>query len=316
MVIVSGGATSSPFTTPSQACQDGNGYLAAGNTDTVMRSFMLSAGKQVYTAPVMDDWGAVNEPTDDRPGPFRDCPIVLPESMTILSTGDINAGGERLARFLKYLQSDYGVTDVDLVGHSNGGLWSRAAIKVLRDTDSPIQVRSLTTIGTPHSGSVPGRYTVGEINLETCAGNAYCEEALQAWIGFAETLDKGLNRLDTEKYLSGPDGWNVAQGDALDGIPVTLLAGTYFQNPLGDPTVWPYDGTSARYSAWAVSVPDSVIPWRTCWEAPLVHTIYQSVQLQLPWDTALTDNLDAVARVNQAIDDADTNLSRPNREGC
>lgn len=172
VVLVSGGATSSPFTTPTQACKDGEGYLAAGNTD--IRSYLLQMGKQVYTAPVMDTWGPVVEPTDDRPGPFTDCPLVLPATMTITSTADLTAGGERLARFLTYLNTEFGVTDV----------------------------------------------------------------------------------------------------------------------------------------------PDSIIPWRTCWEAPLLHTIYQSAALNLPWDTAMTNNTEAIARVNQAIDEADTALSTPNRQGC
>ena len=316
VVIVSGGATSSPFTTPTQACKDGDGYQAAGNTDTEIRAYLLEMGKQVYTAPVMDTWGPVQEPTDDRPGPFKDCPVVLPELMTITSTGDINAGGEHLARFLTYLNTEYGITDVDLVGHSNGGLWSRSAIKVLKGTDSPITVRSLTMMGTPNSGSVPGRYTLGEITLDSCAGDAYCEMALKNWVPFADKVDKGLNREDTEKFLGGPDGWNAAQGNALDGIPVTLIAGTYFSNPAGDPTVWPYDGTSSRYSAWATDVSDATIPWRTCWSGPLLHTIYQAAQLQVPWDLAMTHNTDAIARVNQAIDEADSALTKPNRQGC
>ena len=316
VVLVSGGATSTPFTTPDQACKDGEGFLAAGNTHTDIRAYLLEMGKQVYTAPVMDDWGPVREPTDDRPGPFTDCPIVLPEAMTIMSAGDINAGGERLARFLSYLNTEYGITDVDLVGHSNGGMWSRAAIWVLKNTNSSVTVRSLTTMGAPHDGSVPGRYTVGEITLETCAGDAYCEQALKNWIPFAEKVDKGLNVEDSARFLDGPDGWNVAQGNVLDGIPVTLIGGTYFSNPDGDPTVWPYDGTSSRYSAWATDVPDSIIPWRTCWEGPLLHSIYQAAQLQVPWDLAMTNNTEAIARVNQAIDEADTALEQPNRQGC
>ena len=316
VVLVSGGATSTPFTTPTQACKDGEGFQAAGNTFTEVRAYLLEMGKQVYTAPVMDNWGPVQEPTDDRPGPFADCPVVLPEAMTILSTGDLNAGGERLARFLDYLNTELGITDVDLVGHSNGGLWSRSAIWVLKNTDSPVTVRSLTMMGTPNDGSVPGRYTVGEITLETCAGDAYCEQALKNWVPFAEDFDKGLNREDTQKFLDGPGGWNAAQGNVLEGIPVTLIAGTYFSNPDGDPTVWPYDGTSSRYSAWATDVPEAVIPWRTCWEGPLLHTIYQSAALNLPWDTSMTHNTDAIARVNQAIDEADTALAQPNRQGC
>ena len=316
VVLVSGGGTSTPFTTPTQACKDGEGYQAAGNTYTDIRAYLLEMGKQVYTAPVMDQWGPVQDPTDDRPGPFTDCPIVLPEAMTIMSTGDLSAGGERLARFLNYLNTEYGITDMDIVGHSNGGLWSRSAIWVLKNTDSPITVRSLTMMGTPNNGSVPGRYTVGEITLDDCAGNAYCEQALKSWIPLAEQLDRGLNVEDTQKYLDGPGVWNAAQGNALDGIPVTLIAGTYFEEPGGNPTVWPYDGTVARYSVFGTDIPDAIMPWRTCWEAPLLHTIYQSSALNVPWDTAMTHNTEAIARVNQAIDEADTALEQPNRQGC
>ncbi|MFM7210814.1 MAG: esterase/lipase family protein, partial [Actinomycetota bacterium] len=233
VVLVSGGATSTPFTTPTQACKDGEGYLAAGNTNTDIRSYLLQMGKQVYTSPVMDTWGPVVEPTDDRPGPFADCPLVLPATMTITSTADLTAGGERLARFLTYLNTEYGITDVDLVGHSNGGLWSRSAIWVLKNTGSPITVRSLTMMGTPNDGSVPGRYTVGEITLDTCRGNAYCIDALKQWSSVVDSVDKGLNLEDTQRFLDGPGGWNAAQGNVLEGIPVTLIAGTYFSDPQG-----------------------------------------------------------------------------------
>lgn len=339
VVLVSGGATSSPFTTPTQACkrsgqQGGQTYLVAGNTNTKLRQYLLEQGKQVYTAPVMDNWGPVQEPTDGRPGPFADCPIVLPESMTILSSGDINGGGERLARFLGYLHTKYGVNEVDLVGHSNGGLWSRSAIWVLKATNAPIRVRSLTTIGTPHTGSMGGRYTVGEITLSACngsqiknsTGKPFCETALKNWPSFADQLDKGLNRENTEHYLldrKAEDGrvitgWNTAQGDALAGIPVTLLAGTYAENPNpgNDPKVWPYDGTVSRYSAWATAVPDTIIPWRTCWQGKLLHTIYQAEDLGVSWQDAITDHPSTLERVNQAINESSTALSKPNRQGC
>jgi len=63
-------------------------------------------------------------------------------------------------------------------------------------------------------------------------------------------------------------------------------------------------------------VPSAIIPWRTCWSAPLVHWIGQSIRLSLPWDRAITHNPEAMARVNQAIDEADTALKRPDRQGC
>lgn len=316
VVIVSGGGAISPFTTPDQACSDEEGFLPAGNTDTALREYLLERGKQVYTAPAMVPWGTVGEPDPTSFAPFKNCPIVLPESMTIMSAGDIDASGEKLARFLGYLNTEYGVTDVDLVGHSNGGLYSRAATRILKQTDSPVTVRSLTMLGTPNSGSVPGSYTWGEFSKADCLGNTFCDTFNEEWLKYAAQADLGLNREDTLKYLDGPPGWNPAQAGYLDGIPVTLMAGTYFTADGGDPRMWPYDGITSRYSAWAEGVSDEVIPWRTCWEAPLTHSIYVSDAAGIPWDTGLTWNPEALARVDQAIDEADTALGNPNRQGC
>jgi hypothetical protein len=44
--------------------------------------------------------------------------------------------------------------------------------------------------------------------------------------------------------------------------------------------------------------------------------IGQSEALGIAWDRALTHNPDALARVNRAIDEADTALQRPDRQGC
>ncbi len=316
VVLVTGGALVTPFTTPTAACKDGDGFLSAGNTNTALRTFLLAEGKQVYTAPAMNNWGPVQEPSPDSLGPFTDCPPQLPESMTILTTGDLNAGGERLARFINYLHTEYGITDVDLVGHSNGGLWSRAAIKVLKDTNAPVTVRSLTTLGTPHVGAIPPRFHAGEIDLASCMGQAFCEKTVQGWNDLVTSTDKGLSAEDTVRYLSGPGGWSAAQGDALDGIPVTLMAGTYFEATGGDLLLWPSDGTVSRYSALASDVPDSVMPLRSCWQAPLVHWVGYAVELGVPWTESITDNPDALARVNQAIDESDTSSEKPNRQGC
>ena len=78
VVLVSGGATRTPFTTPTQACKDGDGFLAAGNTFSALRNFLLGKGKHVFTAPVMDNWGVVEEAPNDTVGPFAKCPRPLP----------------------------------------------------------------------------------------------------------------------------------------------------------------------------------------------------------------------------------------------
>ena len=304
VVIVSGGGATTPFTTPTRACSTSDGYLSAGNTATALRDYLLAHGKQVYTVPTRSDWGVVDDSASEEFGPFKDCPIVLPEHLTIMSAGDIGWGGERLTRFLLHLHSDYGVTEVDLVGHSNGGLWSRAAIWVLKHTDAPITVRSLITLGTPHEGSVPGRFTFNEIGLDAFKGDAFAIKFNQDWVPYANAGDKGINREDTERFLMGPDGWNTAQGSVLAGIPITLLAGTYFQLADADPTVWPNDATVSRSSALAERIPDSILPSPTRWEAPLVHSIFTCKYADLDWQKALTWNADALARVNQAIDEA------------
>lgn len=41
-------------------------------------------------------------------------------------------------------------------------------------------------------------------------------------------------------------GWNPARAGYLDGIPVTLMAGTYFTADGGDPRMWPYGGATSR----------------------------------------------------------------------
>jgi triacylglycerol lipase len=316
VVIVSGGGATTPFTTPEAACSDADGFLSAGNTATGLRDSLLAQGKQVYTAPTYAGMGVVQEPEADSFAPFADCPETLPEIMTIMSLGDINAGGERLARFINHLNAEYGVTDVDLVGHSNGGLWSRSAIWVIKNTDSTVTIRSLTAMGTPNEGSVPGRFTWGEIDLDACEGVAFCEKFNQAWVPYADQGDKGINREDTQKYLMGPDGWNLSQVGALDGVPVTLMGGTYWDVPGGDPTVWPYDGITSKSSAWASSVPTEVIPIRSCWAAPLTHSIFVSDAADLDWSTALTWNTEALAAVNAAIDAADTAADQPSGAGC
>ena len=333
VVIVSGGGARTPFTTPTEACSDAEGFLSAGNTATGLRDYLLAQGKQVYTAPTMEEFGPVVDPPADSYQPFQDCPVTLPEALTITSSGDIGWGGERLARFVQYLHDEYGVTDVDFVGHSNGGLWSRAATWVMRNTDSPVTVRSITTLGTPHEGSVEGRFQAGETTDAACMGDQFCLNFDDWWVDYADKGDKGINREDTTKYLDGPDGWNSSQVGTLDGIPVTLLAGTMFDAEGGDPTLWPYDGVVSQYSAWATGIADAVIPWRACWSGPLTHSIFLSdaynvwakkeaapgpltPEPPLGWQTGITWNTDALARVNQAIDNSDTALTTPNRQGC
>lgn len=284
VVIVSGGAAVSPFTTPDQACRSG---LAAGNTDTALRQDLLDHGYRVFTSPAMAGRGPVVD--QDGFGAFGDCPITLPDIMTVDSTASIDLAGERLARFLTFLHDDYGVRELDVVAHSMGGLYSRAAFRMLQHTGSPLRIRSLTTLGTPWEGGFLADYANGTTPLADCLGDALCEANMIAFKTEVEQLMTGSGREVTQRYLMGPGGWNEFQAGVLDDIPVVLIAGDRFTRPEPvNPMVWPNDGLVARRSALAPDVSDRVLPQRRCFTFDDTHSIFVSNEAGLPWDTALT----------------------------
>lgn len=310
VVIVSGGAAISPFTTPDQACKNG---LAAGNTDTALREYLLKQGYRVFTAPAMFGRGPVKDQTGF--GAFSDCPIVLPEVMTYNSIGDIDLAGEKLVRFIDYLNKNYNVRSIDFVGHSMGGLFSRSAIKLLKDTNSKIKVRSLTTIGTPWEGTYLADYTNSTIPMATCNGDEFCEKGMKLFKKTVESNPPGAGGLVTRKVLSGPNGWNEAQGSALAGIPLVMIGGNYF-NYKGTSEVWPNDGIVALDSALARNVSDNVIPHRRCYVFPNTHSIYISSAIGAEWTSGLTWNPDVLETVKNSLKNSDNELKTPNYQGC
>jgi pimeloyl-ACP methyl ester carboxylesterase len=295
VVIVSGGAAVSPFTTPTEACQTG---LAAGNTDTYLREGLLAAGHRVFTSPARIGDGIVTE--DTGWGGFSDVPTPLPAEMTVNAVGDIDEAGGSLSRFLTHLHESLGVAEVDIVAHSMGGLFSRAAIRVLREARSPLRIRSLTTIGTPWTGGFSADYAAGDVPLSECNGDPACEMSMKEFAKLVAASSEGAGEEVTAAYLAGPGGWNERQGDALAGIPVVVIGGDYFGTP-GNPQVWPNDGLVALRSALAEDVPEAVLADRVSHTFPDVHSIYFANALGLEWDRALTWDPDVLAVVERAI---------------
>ena len=312
VVIVSGGDATSPFTTPDQACATG---LAAGNSDTALRESLLKQGYAVYTSPAMAGRGQVVDQTGF--GPFGVCPVTLPENMTVNSTGSIDTAGEHLARFLNWLHTDKGVNEVDFVAHSMGGLYSRAAIRVLTTTSSPVKVRSLTTIGTPWQGSYLSEYANGTVPLTDCLGDKLCETGMKSFSDEVTRLVAGSGREVNKAFLMGKDGWNEFQSGVLDKIPVVLIAGQKFTKPgRVNPAVWPNDGLVGLQSALAENISNPVLPHRRCYTFDDTHSIYVSNLAGLDWKTALTWDPQVFDVVHQAIEDAPKALESPDREGC
>lgn len=317
VVLVSGGGATSPFTTPTSACTNAKGF-AAGSTDSALREALLAAGHRVYTAPAQVGPGPIASATGEWG--FSGCPAALPESMTVNSMGPIDDAGASLAAFFEYLQTTYGVTRIDVVAHSMGGLYSRSAIRRLKDARSPLRFRSLTTIGTPWEGSFAADYATGALAFSACGGDAVCEASMTEFKTVWLPNSTGTGTQGTRAYLAGPDGWNEKQGRVLEGIPVTLIGGSYLATPKGgaaaDPAVWPNDNLVALSSALATGVSDTVLPHRACLVFPDLHSIYYSAQRKVDWKQALTFDPRVIAAVRTAVEGADVALQRGYRSGC
>ncbi len=313
--MVSGFAAQSPFTTPTQGCGKGQ---AAGISDTGLRDSLLKSGYPVYTSPAQVGPGQITDYAGF--GPFSECPPALPESMTVNALQPIDAGGQRLSNFINYLNSQYHVSSVDIVAHSMGGLFSRSAIKVLKDTSSPVAVTSLTTLGTPWEGSFAADIATGGLPASSCGGQTACKNVVKTVKDITKSGKVAAPEQLTKQFLDGTDGksgWNAAQGNALEGIPVTLFAGNLLTLNGGNPNAWPNDGLIQLTSALATGVSNTVLPQRTCFTRPDVHSAFFTDALKLNIDQALTWDPDVLQGVSAALaTTANTASTQPNRFGC
>ena len=221
VVLVSGFNTNTPFTTSAVACEGKEG--ATWSAPTGPAAALKRAGYVVFTAPVARQNGL--------PGPA--CPADAPTppvGATIDSTdGGLDANGAALLRFLGFLRSSYGVTSVQLVGHSDGGMWSRAAITQLAASGAGVSVQSLMTLGSPHTGSfgadLAEHISDGRCEASNPAERLVCQAMLAAFDALLADLGPTTIREATSSYLAG---WNRRQSI---GCPVTVAAGTYVRVP-------------------------------------------------------------------------------------
>ena len=268
-VIVSGGGSISPFTTPSAGCAVG---LAAGGTDTAMRAALLDAGVETYTAPVMTGPGQALD--DPGFGGFAEPPFVLPADMTIDSVGEIEASAAALSRFLEHLHSEYGVTEVDLVAHSLGGVISRSAHMRMMAAGAPMRIVSLTSIGTPWLGSFVRHYDLASMPMP--------EPAASFAFSIMGHIRQGRGLV---AKADAPPIWSSGKEHGLDGLSLTRIAGTYFT---GDGEPYPHDGMVSRTSAFALEADPVVFPEATCHEVRGVHSISFARVMELPWESSIT----------------------------
>lgn len=281
-VVVSGGGSISPFTTPDAACAVG---LPAGSTDTALRAALLDAGIETYTAPVMVGGGQVIE--DPGWAGFAEPPIVLPPEMTIDSVGEVEASAGQLGRFLHHLSAQYGVSEIDVVAHSLGAVIARSAHMQMTAAGGPVRIISLTSIGTPWLGSFVRHYDRASMPMPEPAAS------------FAFSIISHMReRTGLVAKADTPPIWSTGKEHGLDDLVLTRIAGTYFT---GDGEPYPHDGMASRTSAFARDADPRVFPPAMCHEVPDVHSISFARVVDLPWERSITWDPAVMDRVVEAI---------------
>ena len=178
---------------------------------------LKAAGLNVYTAPIANGGGA-------PPAPCTGGQATPPQSAVIDSNGDVNANGAALAGFIAFLRDNYGVTSVQLVGHSDGGLWSRSAL-TQDGAYGGVAIPSLTTLGTPHTGSFAADLGV-YLNNGQCDTTGWIQDVCEVFQSLLDKVLAGIGPVAVEQLTSGfLATWNPQQ--RIGGCPVTGYAGTY-----------------------------------------------------------------------------------------
>ncbi|KEP74854.1 alpha/beta hydrolase [Microbacterium sp. SUBG005] len=294
VVLVSGGAAVTPFTDPERAAATG---LAAGNTMTAVRAHLLGRGIRTFTAPARIGAGEVRE--DAGWQGFDDVPVVLPAEVTINAVGRVDDAGVALAAFLRWLSAERGLESIDLVGHSMGGLFSRAAIRELGGGGP--HVERLVTLGTPWDGSVLGDLLDDEITEDDAHGDPATLQIFAEARPYADANSQGAAAEVSRRFLRG---WNDEQAGVLDGIPVTAIGAGFFAAADEPRQLWPHDGLVSLASGRADEVPATVLPIVERHSFPdHVHSIFFAEGFGLPWERALTWDPAVFAVVDAALGD-------------
>jgi triacylglycerol lipase len=114
-----------------------------------------------------------------------------------LGTQDIRLSAQALDAFADAVRAQTGAATVDLVGHSEGGLVSRAYVKYY---GGAAEVDSLVTLGTPNYGTVAANI-VRLFTLGTCVGVTACQQ-MTIGSSFLADLNAGDDSIGNVAYTN------------------------------------------------------------------------------------------------------------------
>ncbi|NQU36198.1 MAG: alpha/beta hydrolase, partial [Actinobacteria bacterium] len=254
VVLVSGFMSQTPFTTPGNTCSATG--MSSGGTWSVMQSALATAGYPVFTVPETTyDYSTSGEPTPVAINPatmgLGSCAATqLPASLTLNTAGDFDLNSSILANVLEYINTNYGITNVWLVGHSDGGLWARGAMDYASFM-SGVSINSVTTIDTPYTGSFLSN-TAADQTTGCGLLNPSCD-ALEAILKyFSESLAQGaaLNEM-TSSYMVQ---WNSRMANVAGNTPFYAASAIGINDPDTFDSLSSGTGTNPFYNPNDVAV--------------------------------------------------------------
>lgn len=298
VVLVSGWTSETPFTSPGKVCSAAGN--SAGGTFSYLDAALQAAGLPVYTAPTIAGSGAVS-PSAIGVGTCAE--EQLPASMTLNTVGDVDTNSANLASFLNHLHQEFGVVRVWLVGHSDGGIWSRGAIDYSSAMPG-ISVQSITTIDTPHTGAFAADLSENIMGHNCDELDLVCKAFVDGLTDLMADDAPGAALPElTSTYMAG---WNSRMVGVMGALPLWAISANGVNDPdistwIGDdndvtsagddPYVNPNDivvGISSQQAAGLTS--QGVVRTLACFDpVNALHTTLPS---------AVADSLDAVDLIN------------------
>lgn len=349
VVVIEGGGSPHPYSTPWDACDGGRPAFVEALRD---------AGLPVFTAP---GFGNRAPSTAGRTG----CPPQPPLVVQWNTSGYPTQAGQAVLGFLGYLNAAYGYTTFDLVGYSYGGVVARAVVAALKQPPAPdtmapafsyaqaaieagVTIPTIVTMNSPHLGAPsydvafnPSRY---EAKVKKAWGAQYARTGRALRVFELRGGAGAIQVLRTSGHArANPASWDARQVGLLDGVALTLIAGDYCGrtcvpgrlDPGPGGREWPRtDATVPVYSQLilpcpdqcpappgSVYIPPGMVPDGTVRKTfPTVHSTYDAQRLGLPASLSVSKNPEAIAYLVATVIghwDTDGNplVTRPSASG-
>jgi len=324
VVVIEGGGSAHPYTTPWDACEGGR---------DVYVNELSKSGLPVFTAP---GYGNDFASTLDR----SQCPLQPPLEVQWNTSGYPTQAGQAVLGFLGYLHATYGYRTFDLVGYSYGGVIARATIAALKQApsagsmapgfsyaqsavDAGVTIPSLVTLNSPHLGGPAYDIALNPKHFYPLVakswGTPFANSALFL-ADFERTRGAGsVHVLSTRGHSKkDPMSWDATQGGVLDNMQLTLIAGDYCGRTCGDDRTHAptpsrselrTDGTVPVYSQLmlpcsspcpappsTVYLPPGMVPANAVRKTfPTVHSLGRATWFHLSPERSVTNNPEAIA---------------------